>query len=104
MSTSPCAYLRVRVVPRASRTALSRDPSGVLRAHLTAAPVGGAANRALVALLAERLRLPRRSIELARGTRGRDKLVCVRGASAADLAARLGGIGGSAVDKPQGRG
>ena len=84
--TAPArAYLRVRVVPRAARAALSRDATGALRIHLTATPVEGAANRALLALLAERLDLPKSALEIARGHRGREKLVCVHGCSAAEV-------------------
>lgn len=89
MSAAPRAYLRVRVVPRASRTSLARDPGGVVRVHLTAPPVEGAANRTLLALLAARLDLPKRVLTVARGEHGRDKLICVSGYTAAELEARL---------------
>ncbi len=79
MSAAPRAVLRVRVVPRASRSSLAREADGRLRVHLTAPPVEGAANRALIALLAERLDLPRSALELVRGEHSRDKLVCVHG-------------------------
>jgi uncharacterized protein YggU (UPF0235/DUF167 family) len=89
MNATLHAYVRVRVVPRAARAALARDASGVVRVHLTAPPVDGAANRALIALLAARLDLPKRALEIARGERGRDKLVRVHGCTAAELASRL---------------
>ena len=98
------AYVRVRVVPRASRTALSREADGRLRAHLAAPPAEGAANRALIALLAERLGLPRHALEIAHGTRGRDKTVSVHGHAAADLGARIARAVPFAVDKGETRG
>jgi uncharacterized protein YggU (UPF0235/DUF167 family) len=98
------SLLRVRVVPRAARNALSRDASGILRVHLTAPPVDDAANRALVTLLAERLGLPKRALALARGERGRDKVISVDGASASDLEARVERAVASGVDKTEGRG
>jgi len=73
------AVLHVRVVPRAARAALTRDQAGRWRAHVTAPPIDGAANRALVALLADRLGLPKRAFALLRGERGRDKIVAVEG-------------------------
>jgi uncharacterized protein YggU (UPF0235/DUF167 family) len=99
MSADARTYLRVRVVPRAARERLVRDPAGGLRAYLTAAPVDGAANRALVALVAARLGVAKRAVELARGERGRDKLLCVHGLTSDGLESRLG----SAVDKAAGR-
>jgi uncharacterized protein YggU (UPF0235/DUF167 family) len=103
MTDGARAFVNVRVIPRASRTALTRDATGALRAHLTAAPVDGAANRALIALLAARLGVPKRMIELSRGECGRDKVVCVHGLSLAEIEAILVG-GGSGVDKAGGRG
>jgi uncharacterized protein YggU (UPF0235/DUF167 family) len=97
------AVLHVRVVPRAARAALTRDAGGRWRAHLTAPPVEGAANRALVALLADRLGLPKRAFALLRGERGRDKVIAVEGASAADIDARLAEVV-SRVDKTPRRG
>jgi uncharacterized protein YggU (UPF0235/DUF167 family) len=93
------ATLEVRVMPRASRTSLARDAGGALRAYLTAPPVEGAANRALVELLAGALRLPKRCLTIVRGVRGRDKVVSVEGCTEADLERRVAGALGSPVDK-----
>ena len=98
------SLLRVRVVPRAAREKLTRDASGVLRVYLTAPPVDGAANRALVTLLADRLGLPKRALALARGERGRDKVIAVDGTSPSELEARVVRAVGSSVDKNEGRG
>ncbi|HEY2387912.1 MAG TPA: DUF167 domain-containing protein [Candidatus Binatia bacterium] len=99
MSADARAYVSVRVVPRAARERLVRDPAGGLRAYLTAAPVDGAANRALIALVATRLGVAKRAVELARGERSRDKLLCVHGLSADVIESRLR----SGVDKATGR-
>jgi hypothetical protein len=98
------SLLRVRVVPRAAREKLTRDANGVLRVHLTAPPVDGAANRALVTLLADRLGLPKRAFALARGERGRDKVIAVDDTSPSELEARVVRAVGSSVDKTEGRG
>jgi len=104
MSALARAYLRIRVVPRAARSALARDASGVLRVHLTAPPVEGAANRALLALLADRLVLPKSTLAVARGERGRDKVVSVDGYSPSDLEQRLTRALSIRVDKARDRG
>jgi len=80
--------LTVRVIPRSSRNAIEWD-QGVLKAHITAPPVDGAANDALIALLAERLGLPRRSISIVRGATGRQKIVEIAGMTEAEVTARL---------------
>lgn len=51
----------------------------MLKVRLTAPPVDGAANEALIALLAERLGLPKRSISIVRGATGRQKTVEISG-------------------------
>ncbi len=104
MTTEARASLQVRVVPRASRTALRRDAGGGLRAHLTAPPVDGAANSALVELLASELRVPKRSLEIIRGGHARTKVVAVYGCNQADLERRILDAVGVPVDKPQDRG
>lgn len=83
---------------------MTRDPSGLLRARLTAPPVDGAANRALVDLLARVLGVKRGDVEVVHGERGRDKRVLVHGCSPADLAARLAALAASEVDKAGSRG
>lgn len=80
--------LAVRVTPRASRDALTLE-DGALRARLTAPPVEGAANEALVTLLAERLHLPKRAITILRGAATRDKQIALTGITADELRARL---------------
>ena len=84
--------LRVRVIPRARTNALASDGTGGLRARLTAPPVEGAANRALIDLVARALRVKRADVELVKGERGRDKLVAVRGLSADEVARRVGAL------------
>ena len=103
MTRDGAVVLRVRVVPRARTNALTRDESGSLRARVTAPPVEGAANRAVVELLARELGLKRGDLEVVQGARGRDKLVAVRGCSEAELDLRLRRLGAGDVDKP-GRG
>jgi uncharacterized protein (TIGR00251 family) len=80
--------LTVRVIPRSSRNAIEWD-QGVLKARITAPPVDGAANDALIALFAERLGLPRRSISIVHGATGRQKIVEIVGMTEAEVAARL---------------
>jgi len=83
------ATFSVKVVPRTSRNEIAGVQGDMLRIRLTAPPVEGAANRALVRLLAETLNLPERDIEILSGHAGRQKVVRVAGLSAHELEARL---------------
>jgi uncharacterized protein len=62
------------VQPRARRNEVVEQPGGVFRVRVTAAPEGGAANRAVIALLAEALGVAPSRIALVRGAASRDKL------------------------------
>lgn len=86
------AQFAVRVTPRAGRSGVNGVRDGALLVRLAAPPVEGAANEALVALLADRLDYPKRTIEIVAGHRSRDKRVRIAGARPDDLAARLSAI------------
>jgi uncharacterized protein (TIGR00251 family) len=75
----------VRVQPRAARSKVDGVHAGALRVRLTAPPVDGAANEALVELLAERLGVPKRAITIVSGATSRTKLVEVEGMTAAGV-------------------
>ena len=82
--------LTVRVVPRASRNRVRPEPGGVFKVHLTAPPLEGKANQALVQFLADALDVRPRCVEILTGERGRLKRVRVSGLDAAEAARRLG--------------
>jgi len=67
----------VRVTPRASANALAGQREGVLLVRVTAPPVAGKANDAVVALLAKALGVPRGEIHIERGASARTKRVSV---------------------------
>ena len=65
---------------------------GVLRAHVSAPAVGGAANQALIRLLADELGVGRRSVRLVAGAAGRQKLIVVEGIEPESVVARWPGL------------
>lgn len=85
--------LAVRLTPRASRNGLDGVVAGTdgrvaLQLRVVAPPVEGAANKALVAYLAEALRLRKSDIRIASGATARQKLLVFTGEATA-IAARL---------------
>ena len=82
--------LPVRVVPRAARMGLDGVRAGALVARLTAPPVEGAANSALIAFLASQLDVPKTALTIASGATSRQKTVRVAGLEPAEVRARLG--------------
>ncbi len=84
--------LTVRVIPRSTRNALEwqqGESGNILKARLTAPPVDGAANAALIAMLAERLHISRRAITIVRGASARLKTVEIAELSEQEIARRL---------------
>jgi uncharacterized protein (TIGR00251 family) len=77
----------VRVQPRASRSEIVGEQEGALRVRLAAPPVGGAANDALIALLADLLNIPKRDIRIVSGATSKRKIIEAEGVSAAQVVA-----------------
>lgn len=90
MASGAGIIVAVRVHPGASRAAVELLPDGSLDVRLRARAVEGQANEGLIALLAERLGLRRRDVEIVSGVRSRQKRVRIGVASAEDLGRRLG--------------
>jgi uncharacterized protein (TIGR00251 family) len=82
--------LTVRIQPRASKNEVVRQENGSLKIRLTAPPVDGAANEALVKFLADRFSVAKSQVEIVSGHTSRDKIVRVSGAAGADAENLLG--------------
>ena len=88
-SVAQGVILPVRVVPRASRSALAGVRQGALVVRLTAPPVEGAANRALVKFLAKALGIAGGRVQVVSGQRSRSKRVLLEGLEASAVRRRL---------------
>lgn len=88
--TATGCRVAIRVVPRARRSAIEGLRDGALLVRLAAPPVEGAANAALIDLLAEVLGVPRSAVRVTNGTHHRNKVVDVTGCTHAQAATRLG--------------
>lgn len=87
--------LAVRVTPKGGRDAVdgwSLDPAGrpLLKLRVSAAAADGAANAAVIALLAKAVGRPKSSLRILSGDTARVKLIEIEGLEPQDLAARLG--------------
>jgi uncharacterized protein (TIGR00251 family) len=72
------AALAVRVTPRASKNEIVDILSdGTVKVHLTAPPVEGKANEALLKFLSKVLDVPLIRLDVVAGATGRDKLISV---------------------------
>jgi uncharacterized protein (TIGR00251 family) len=80
------AALAVRVTPRARKNEIVEVLSdGTVKVHLTAPPVEGKANQALLKYLSDVLDIPISQLDIVAGATGRDKLVSIVNMDAATL-------------------
>ena len=86
--TSAGVEIDVRLIPRSGRTGLAGSRDGRLLVRVSAPPVEGAANDALIALIADTLAVPRRAVRIVAGERSRQKRIAVDGVGV-ETAARL---------------
>lgn len=87
----------MRVTPKASADrvgAVVADETGAgwLQVAVTAVPEDGKANKAVIALLAKRWKLPKSTLSVVRGTTDRRKLVEIAHPDPAALQARLAAL------------
>ena len=75
------AVLSIKLQPKSSVTQIGNEHGGMLRVKVTAPPVDGAANEALIKLLAGKLGCARSQVTIVRGVSSREKVVRVEGLS-----------------------
>jgi uncharacterized protein (TIGR00251 family) len=91
----PPIRLTIRLTPRGGRDAVegwTRDVTGrlYLKVRVAAPPVEGAANTAVVRLIANALKRPRSAVRLVAGEQARVKQLEIDGAVEADLTEAFG--------------
>ena len=85
----------MRLTPRGGRDSIDgwgRDASGraYLKARVTTAPTDGAANAALIVLIAKTLGRPKSSVRIVAGETSRVKTLEIAGLEAAELISAIG--------------
>ena len=90
--SSTDARFAVRLAPRSSSNRVDGVLDGVLKVRVTAPAVEGAANTALLALLADELDVARRDVRIVAGATSRQKLVVVDGVEPEAVVARWPGL------------
>ena len=78
-TTATGVRLSIRVQPRASDSRIAGVHGDALKVRLTAPPVAGAANAALVELLADTFGIAERSVTIVAGASARTKIVELAG-------------------------
>ena len=73
------SLLTCRVLPSSSRTEITELDDTAVRIKVTAAPVEGKANKAVVDFLAKKFKLPKSRVKIVKGESGRQKTVLLAG-------------------------
>jgi len=81
----------VKVHPRARKNAITGTMGDALKLALTAPPVEGRANQAVIEFFADLFQIPRSSVTIASGETSRNKVVRVSGMNRAAVEQRLAG-------------
>jgi uncharacterized protein len=82
----------VRLTPRSAVERVETVVDGVLKVRVAAPAVEGAANNALIRLLAEELGIAKRDVRIVAGASSRQKLVVVDGVDPEAVIARWPGL------------
>ena len=88
----PEARFTVRLTPRAAVDRIDGVLDGVLKARVTAPAVEGAANRALIRLLADELSVAQSDVRIVAGANSREKLLVVDALAPDAIVARWPGL------------
>ena len=83
--TDVSATLSVRIQPRSSKNGVTRMEDGSLKIRLTAPPVDGAANEALVKFLSDTLSISKSQVEIVSGHTSREKRIKISGMDEAEV-------------------
>lgn len=92
MTVSPmekAVTISVKLQPRSSRNQVVGREGDIYRIKVTAPPVDGKANAALVKLLAKKLGIPPKKIDILSGHASRLKTIRIQDLSLPDVSARL---------------
>jgi uncharacterized protein len=84
--------IAVRVQPGARKTLVKGEQAGALKIAVSAPPVDGKANAAVIEFLANLLAVKRGQIELVSGETSRDKRLLIRGLKCPEMQTRLEAI------------
>lgn len=80
----------MRITPRASRNEIHEIlDDGTVKIRITAPPVDGQANKAIIDFLSDVLNVPKSKLEIVAGQTGKDKIIAVEGMNSKEVQAKV---------------
>lgn len=70
--------VRIKISPNASKNEIIRNDDGSVKIKITAQPIEGKANKALVEFLSKEFKIPKTSIEILKGDTSKEKTILFR--------------------------
>ena len=67
--------VNLRILPNSAKNEIIKNDDGSVKVKITALPIDGKANKALVEFLSKTFKLPKTSIEIVRGETSKDKTI-----------------------------
>jgi len=89
VTTNSGVILSIRTQPGSSKNRIIGEYGGRLKLAVTAAPEKGKANKAVIELLADTLRINESSIQIISGESSRDKRLMIEGLTPEDIKSLL---------------
>lgn len=81
--------IEIRLQPRGGRDQVVGERDGAVLIRISAPPVDGKANAALIAFVAKTMGVPKSAVSIVRGETSRSKVIRVDGRNPADVRAAL---------------
>ncbi len=69
--------LQIKISPNSSKNLIIKDEAGI-KIKLTAQPIEGKANKALIEFLSKQLKIPKTSIEILKGETSKEKTLLLK--------------------------
>jgi uncharacterized protein len=73
--------IEARIIPKSSRNEIIHLEGGIIKIKVTAPPVDGMANRAVIELISKGLKIPKKDIEIISGEKSKNKKIRIYGVS-----------------------
>lgn len=88
MSSANRALIDIRVQPRSSQSRIVAEADQI-KVYLNSPPADGKANEECIRLFADRLRIPKSRISIAKGEKNRNKTIGIDNATSEEILAAL---------------
>ena len=75
----------ITVSPKSSRSKIQVDEKGDIKVYLNSPPVDGMANNECIKLLSKTLKVPKSSVSIEKGEKGKKKTISISGLSRDDV-------------------